>query len=79
MKIILKCMSLIPLLLAGASPAQTTNFTALPDAPAELPGKGMAQHDFLYAGEAKTERLMIVRAGKIVRDYIEPVPIDIAQ
>ena len=72
MKIILKTLSLLPLLLAGICPAQTTNFTALPDSPATLPGKGLAQHDFFYAGEAKTERMFIVRDGKIVWDYTHP-------
>lgn len=52
--------------------AQTTNFTGLPDSPAALPGKGLAQHDFFYAGEAKTERMLIVRDGKIVWDYTHP-------
>jgi hypothetical protein len=33
--------------------------------PAALPGKGLAQHDFFYAGEAKAERMLIVRGGKI--------------
>ena len=30
-----------------------------------MPGKGLAQHDFLYAGEAKTRDVYIVRAGKV--------------
>ena len=39
------------------------------NAPAVLPGKGLAQHDFFYAGESKTERMSIVRGGKIVWSY----------
>ena len=37
-----------------------------PNAPDALPGKGLAQHDFFYAGEAKQERMFIVRHGEVV-------------
>jgi hypothetical protein len=40
--------------------------------PTELPGKGLAQHDFFYAGESKEERMSIVRGGKIVWSYTHP-------
>jgi uncharacterized protein (DUF362 family) len=40
-----------------------------PMGPAVLPGKGLAQHDFFYAGEAKTQDMFIVRQGKIVWSY----------
>jgi len=40
-----------------------------PSAPAVLPGKGLAQHDFFYAGEAKEERMFIVRHGEVVWSY----------
>jgi hypothetical protein len=43
-----------------------------PQAPAELPGNGLAQHDFFYAGEAKEERMYIVRGGQIVWSYTHP-------
>ena len=36
--------------------------------PAVLPGEGLAQHDFFYAGEAKTERMLIVRGRDPARD-----------
>ena len=39
---------------------------AAPQAPAVLPGKGLAEHDFFYAGEAKDERMFIVKKGQIV-------------
>ena len=42
------------------------------NAPAVLPGKGLAQHDFFYAGEAKTERMSIVRGGQVVWSYTHP-------
>ncbi len=40
--------------------------------PAQLPGKGLAQHDFLYAGESHNRRIFIVRQGKIVWSYDDP-------
>jgi hypothetical protein len=44
----------------------------LPAAPANLPGGGLAQHDFVYAGETKAERMYIVCDGQIVWDYTHP-------
>jgi hypothetical protein len=41
-------------------------------APAKLPGAGLAQHDFFYAGEAKEERMFIVRNGRVVWSYTHP-------
>ncbi|MGA3261429.1 MAG: hypothetical protein ABSE35_21310, partial [Bryobacteraceae bacterium] len=43
-----------------------------PQAPAVLPGNGLAQHDFFYAGEAKEERMSIVRGGQVVWSYTHP-------
>lgn len=57
----------LSLLAAPAAPA--TPVAAKPAAPAVLPGKGLAQHDFFYAGEAKAERMFIVRQGKIAWSY----------
>jgi hypothetical protein len=37
-----------------------------------LPGRGLAQHDFLYAGESKQRRVIIVRKGKVVWSYEDP-------
>src|ERR1041384_5529170 len=37
-----------------------------------LPGKGLAQHDFLYAGESKNRRAFIIRQGKVVWSYDDP-------
>ena len=42
---------------------------AKPAAPADLPGNGLAQHDFFYAGEAKAQNMYIVRKGKVVWKY----------
>jgi hypothetical protein len=41
-------------------------------APAHLPGKGLAQHDFVYSGESHDRRIFIVRGGKIVWSYDDP-------
>ena len=41
-------------------------------APATLPGKGLAQHDFVYSGESHDRRIFIVRGGKIVWSYDDP-------
>ena len=45
-------------------PAKST-----PQAPNVLPGKGLAEHDFFYAGEAKDERMFVVKKGRIVWSY----------
>ncbi len=42
-----------------------------PMAPAVLPGKGLAQHDFFYAGEQKQQKMYIVRKGKVTWSYID--------
>ena len=45
---------------------------AEPAVPAVLPGKGLGEHDFFYAGEGKTERMYIVRDGKVAWSYVHP-------
>ncbi|GAB3920688.1 hypothetical protein GCM10028827_02830 [Mucilaginibacter myungsuensis] len=42
-----------------------------PIAPAVLPGQGLKQYDFFYAGEAPTRNMYIVRGGKIAWKYID--------
>jgi outer membrane protein assembly factor BamB len=37
-----------------------------------LPGNGLAQHDFFYAGEQKQHWMFIVRKGQVVWSYIDP-------
>jgi hypothetical protein len=36
------------------------------------PGNGLAEHDFMYAGESHDRRIFIVRQGKIVWSYDDP-------
>jgi outer membrane protein assembly factor BamB len=40
--------------------------------PEKLPGRGLAQHDFFYAGESHQRRMFVVRQGKIVWSYDDP-------
>jgi hypothetical protein len=53
---------------AGAAAPATTEGRA----PAQLPGKGLAQHDFVYSGESHDRRIFIVRGGKVVWSYDDP-------
>jgi outer membrane protein assembly factor BamB len=43
-----------------------------PVAPSDLPGKGLAGHDFFYAGEAKSRKMYIVKRGRVVWSYDDP-------
>jgi hypothetical protein len=43
---------------ADATPAATPALTP-------LPGKGLAEHDFFYAGEAKEENMYIVKSDRV--------------
>ena len=45
---------------------------AKPNFPSVLPGNGLAQHDFFYAGEAKTQDMYIVRNGKVAWEFHDP-------
>lgn len=63
----------LPLALASLSAlAAQQPALAAPRAPDVLPGKGLAEHDFFYAGEAKDERMFIVKRGQIVWSYTHP-------
>jgi hypothetical protein len=57
--------------LCGSVLAQTPS-DVVSFSPAQLPGKGLAQHDFMYAGESHNRRIFIVRLGKIVWSYDDP-------
>jgi hypothetical protein len=63
--------------LSAAAPAATTPpaEAPYPDVP-PLPGKGLAQHDFLYTGEFDTRKevqtMTLVRGGKVVWTYTIP-------
>jgi outer membrane protein assembly factor BamB len=53
-----------------AAPVSSPTVAAL--APVALPGKGLAEHDFFYAGEAKERRMFIVKKGRVVWSYDDP-------
>jgi hypothetical protein len=59
----------------AADPIPTASVVAY--SPAVLPGNGLAQHDFLYAGEWDTRKAMqsmfLVRGGKVVWSYSIPL------
>lgn len=46
--------------------------SATPAAPSDLPGKGLAGHDFFYAGEAKARTMYVVKGGRVVWSYNDP-------
>jgi outer membrane protein assembly factor BamB len=60
-------MTASPLLLLLAAPL----FAQDAAAPAVLPGNGLAQHDFFYAGEQKQHQMFIVRKGQVAWSYID--------
>jgi len=65
---------LLSLALSFAQLASVQSRAAEPSAavPQVLPGNGLAQHDFLYAGESKNRRAFIVRKGRVVWSYDDP-------
>ncbi len=58
--------------LSSSACGEENKPVSVPTAPSILPGKGLIQHDFFYAGEAKTRDMYIVRGGKIVWSYHDP-------
>jgi hypothetical protein len=58
-------LSPLTLLRSGAADSNNTPLQV-------LPGRGLAQHDFLYAGESKNRRAFIVRNGQVVWSYDDP-------
>lgn len=48
-----------------------TSLTGKPLAPIKLPGKGLKQFDFFYAGEAKSRNMFLVRNGKVTWSYLD--------
>jgi hypothetical protein len=63
-------MNPLPRAVFGAALAAVSVCTAVAAVkPDVLPGKGLAQHDFLYAGEAHTRDVYIVRGGKVAWEF----------
>lgn len=67
--VLLTCVFLPGACSLAAANLEANVTTNAPNAPEVLPGKGLAQHDFFYAGEAKQERMFIVRHGEVVWSY----------
>src|SRR5258708_6602371 len=63
---------ILALSLAQLASAQSRAAEGSIAAPQVLPGNGLAQHDFLYAGESKNRRAFIVRKGRVVWSYDDP-------
>jgi hypothetical protein len=51
------------------APPPAPSAVATLQAPKILPGNGLTQHDFFYAGESRTRDMYIVRKGQIVWSY----------
>lgn len=71
---------MVDILLGKGSAQPTTGLAAAhpPYSPQLLPGKGLAEHDFLYCGEWDTRKpgeqsMFIVRGGRIVWHYSIPM------
>ena len=73
MKSKLSVLSLLLVLAPAASAAETPPAAPVALSPAVLPGRGLAQHDFLYAGEwdfrHPDQTMFVVRGGKVVWTY----------
>ena len=80
------CFVFAALLTTAATAQSTADTTAKPKpqrpaarapVPAVLPGKGLAQHDFLFAGEWDTRKdsqtVFIIRKGRIAWSYAIPI------
>jgi PQQ-like domain len=63
----------------NSAPVLAATANAVSYAPAVLPGKGLAQHDFLYAGEGRQERMFIVRDGQVAWSYTHPARGEISE
>jgi hypothetical protein len=59
-------------LACGADRAQTQGNSGPSTSPRHLPGRGLAEHDFMYAGESHDRKIFVVRKGKIVWEYDDP-------
>jgi outer membrane protein assembly factor BamB len=57
---------------SSATPAAPPIVPTPGRAPEVLPGKGLAQHDFVYSGESHDRRIFIVRSGKVAWSYDDP-------
>ena len=52
--------------------AQAQGSPGAPVSAPQLPGNGLAEHHFMYAGESHDRKIFIVRQGKVVWSYDDP-------
>jgi len=64
---------LLCLVLQTANPVVAQNNAEKATEPVVLPGKGLAEFDFFYAGEAKARNMYIIRKGHITWAYNDTV------
>ncbi len=68
--------------LAGQTAAQTPA-APVSNSPADLPGKGLAQHDFLYCGEwnhiQQQQTMWLIRDGKADLVLLHPAECRVQQ
>lgn len=70
--LVISIAAMILLLISGQrSVAQVATCGSNKAAPQVLPGKGIEQHDFFYAGEDKSRKMYIIRRGKVKWEYID--------
>jgi outer membrane protein assembly factor BamB len=63
---------LVTLIILATGCAVTAIYGQQTTFPSVLPGKGLGQHDFLYAGEAKSQDIYIVKKGKVAWEFHDP-------
>ena len=66
---VLKKLCVILFLLFSCFP---TSFAQTKVSNEKLPGEGLTQHDFLYAGESPNRRVFIVKNGSVAWSYDDP-------
>ncbi len=57
----------------ATKPAAKMAAPAKPVSPEVIPGNGLAEHDFFYAGESGDRKMYIVKSGKVIWSYDDPV------
>src|SRR5258708_4319723 len=71
-RIILLATFILTVTLTARAQDKPPTAPATPAAPKILPGTGLAEHDFLNAGEAKDRKVFIIRKGQIAWSYDDP-------
>jgi outer membrane protein assembly factor BamB len=72
MRLIVVCFCIFGPGSTAALGAESDQHAIAPASVQVLPGKGLTEHDFLYAGESKNQRAFIVKKGRVVWSYDDP-------